>query len=287
MSPTGPYKGVWITINNLKPNSKATISYTFNGNGSIGGSSAPTVTVDNDGYCSFHIENIEAVEYSISKIQIEYGESSTTYEPYKSNILTVNEDVTLRGIGDVKDELDCLTGEVTERTGFLKSTDIPNNSWYGYTEYDNGLARITYMLRGAVITPSNSNMICDKYLVANNMNDTLTVSNIALGDTANPVLHLNVPYNLLPSQSLQGFIEYVEQNPFSITYQLAQPIIKTVDLTILDQNGQNVKQLMSFNGGTHFNTGSLEGSPLPSVTVTVETDLEETLRVCSLDGNTM
>ena len=35
----------------------------------------------------------------------------------KSNTLTVNEDVTLRGIGDVQDTLDCLTGEVTERIG--------------------------------------------------------------------------------------------------------------------------------------------------------------------------
>ena len=68
---------------------------------------------------------------------------------------------------------------------------------------------------------------------------------------------------------------------------LSQEVVKTVDLTILDQNGQNVKQLMSFSGGTHINTGSLEGSPLPSVSVSVETDLKETLMVCSLDGNTI
>ena len=148
----------------------------------------------------------------------------------KTNILTVNEDVTLRGIGDVNDELNLLTGEVVERTGFLKSTDIPKNSWYGYTEHDNGIARITYMLKGATKNPSNSNMICDKYLVASNTNNTLTISNIALGDTANPVLHLRVPYNLLSSRTLQGFIEYVEQNPFNITYKLATDSVKTVVL---------------------------------------------------------
>lgn len=37
------------------------------------------------------------------------------YEPYKSNILTVNEDVTLRSNGDVCDELDLLTGKLTQR----------------------------------------------------------------------------------------------------------------------------------------------------------------------------
>ena len=39
----------------------------------------------------------------LSNIQIEEGSTSTTYEPYKSNILTVNEDIELRGIGDVQD----------------------------------------------------------------------------------------------------------------------------------------------------------------------------------------
>ena len=38
-----------------------------------------------------------------------------SYEPYKSNILTVNEDVTLRSNGSVCDELDLLTGKLTQR----------------------------------------------------------------------------------------------------------------------------------------------------------------------------
>lgn len=50
-------------------------------------------------------------------IQLEEGSVATSYEPYKSNILTVNEPVELRGIGNVKDELNLLTGEVTERIG--------------------------------------------------------------------------------------------------------------------------------------------------------------------------
>ena len=47
-------------------------------------------------------------------IQVEYGDK-TSYEPHKSNILTVNEDVTLRSNGDVYDELDLLTGRLTQR----------------------------------------------------------------------------------------------------------------------------------------------------------------------------
>ena len=145
-----------------------------------------TNTNENYWVLAYHLgdENI------INNIQIEEGEVKTAYEPYKSNILTVNEGVTLRSNGDVYDELNLLTARLTQRI-----------------------------------------------------------------DENNEVL--------------------------------SQEVIKTVDLNILDQNGQNVKQLMSFSGGTHINTGSLEGSPLPSVSVSVETDLEETLAVCSLEGNTM
>ena len=47
--------------------------------------------------------------------QLEKGTIATTYEPHKSNILTVNEDVTLRSNGDVYDELNLLTGRLTQR----------------------------------------------------------------------------------------------------------------------------------------------------------------------------
>ena len=47
--------------------------------------------------------------------QLEEGTIVTKYEPFKSNILTVNEDVTLRSNGDVYDELDLLTGRLTQR----------------------------------------------------------------------------------------------------------------------------------------------------------------------------
>ena len=40
-----------------------------------------------------------------------------TYEPFKSNILTVNEDVILRSNGSVYDDLDLLTGKLTQRIG--------------------------------------------------------------------------------------------------------------------------------------------------------------------------
>lgn len=51
----------------------------------------------------------------ITNFYINKYESNNGFEPYKSNILTVNEDVTLRSNGSVCDELDLLTGKLTQR----------------------------------------------------------------------------------------------------------------------------------------------------------------------------
>ena len=148
-----------------------------------------TTIPDNAKYFRFHYNsaNLPLIRFVNGT---DYIKATIGGEPFKTNILTVNEDVTLRSNGNICDELNLLTGQLTQRI-----------------------------------------------------------------DEDGEVL--------------------------------SQEVVKTVELTILDQNGQNVKQPMSFNGGTHFNTGSLEGSLPPSVSVCVETDLEETLKVCSLEGNTM
>ena len=59
----------------------------------------------------FKIQNLGSLE----DVQLEIGSVATSYDTYKSNILTVNEDVTLRSNGDICDELNLLTGQLTQR----------------------------------------------------------------------------------------------------------------------------------------------------------------------------
>ena len=163
-------------------------------------------------------KTIECIEFSFgapgieetwSNIQLEEGSVATSYEPFKSNILTVNKDVELGSVGKVKDELNLLTGQLTHRTAAR-----------AYQKGDE----------------SNSEVLTD-------MTNT--------------------------------------------RYKLPKEVIKTVDLTIHDKDQQKVERLTSFEGGTHFTTSSQDGSLLPTLSVDVVTDLEETLKICSLEGNTM
>ena len=63
-------------------------------------------------------QSIDEIRIEVKDIQLEYDTQLTTYEPFKTNILTVNEDVKLRGIANIKDELDLKT-QITQVTNFI------------------------------------------------------------------------------------------------------------------------------------------------------------------------
>lgn len=60
-------------------------------------------------------EGKQEFKTEITNFYINKYEDGSAFEPYKSNILTVNEDVTLRSNGDICDELNLLTGQLTQR----------------------------------------------------------------------------------------------------------------------------------------------------------------------------
>ena len=110
----------------------------------------------------------------------------------KTNILTVNEDVELGSVGEVKDELNLLTGQLTQRT-----------ETRAYQEGDE----------------SNSEVITD---MANTR------------------------------------------------YKLPKESIKTVDLTVVDQDGNTLERIKPIEGTMHLNTSGETIKPLFSGEIPVE-----------------
>ena len=79
--------------------------------------------------------------YTDAKLEDLIVKDNITYKEYKSNILTVNEDVTLRSNGNVYDELNLLTGRLTQRIDennevlaqeVVKTVDLSSNTVYAY-----------------------------------------------------------------------------------------------------------------------------------------------------------
>lgn len=193
--------------------------------------------------------------------QVEEGSISTTYEPFKSNILTVNEEVELRAIGDVKDELNLLTGELTQRIGEI--TFDGSENWETHDTTTTNTVR--YYLNGAVQNAkpiSEDGGVCDK----------IPYGRIHGVDEVGVTLTKASGHCYLRStiRDLSEFKTWLQSNPITVQYRLATESIKTVDLS------DNV--VYSYDGTTHYSCSSEEGSLVPTLSVKVPTDVQEVIR---------
>ena len=181
--------------------------------------------------------------------QLEEGSTATTYEPYKSNILSCNEEVTLRGIGDVKDELNLITGELTENV--KKMTLNGSENWTLSGTYSNyielvGIGKLQHSTVG----------FCDK----------LPTVKIGSSSENNPVGFTMVNHDgvrLKPLEgndnSLEDYKQWLKENPVTIYFLPQQKSIKTVVLS------DNV--VYSYKDTTHYTCSSEDGSLLPTLTI--------------------
>lgn len=182
--------------------------------------------------------------------QLEEGTIATSYEPYKSNILTVNEPVELRGIGEVRDTLDCLTGEVTERIGEIM-LDGSEGVWSKHSglstdEYD------VYWTSNGFIPSVGKKMLSDKLGYSN----PTTPNTFRINDSGGIFIGVSKGVNIN---------DYLSQNTPKIQYDLSQSIIKTVDLS-----GYHV---YSYKDTTHYDCSAAEGSLIPDLSIDVPTNL--------------
>ena len=223
------------------------------------------------------------------KYQVEYSTTEpTSYEPYKSNILTVNEEVELRRIGEGQDTLDLMTGEVVERIGEVIFDGSVDENWYLWATYPEESAIFGLSKEDSLKLMKEFDKTgvfkCDKF------STVLTASLINLGDTYphaisffgsdGNYIQLRVYKSLLKSIDVAGLREYLTNEPITVQYQLATESVKTVDLSVVDQDGNNT-ELSTFNDITHV-TLSSEGL-IPEAELEVATKNEEVLNTMSLE----
>ena len=190
----------------------------------------------------FDNSNITVQEVLDSNPMLEISGTATTYEPYKSSILSCNEEVELRGIGDVQDTLDLMTGEVTERIGeiVLDGSNDELISIYKPTDNNTMAFSVRNMLPNGWY---QRKIICDKLSKINSViND---VEGFSHGDS-DPTLYIRINKSKLTSLDITGFRNYLSSNPLTFDYQLATESIKTVGLN--SSNG-DVKTPVIYKNG--------------------------------------
>ena len=221
----------------------------------------------------FDNSNITVQEVLDSNPMLEISSTATTYEPYKSNILTTSEEVELRGIGDVKDELDLVTGEATQRIGEVVLDGSEN--------WDKGMnnTKLPYRFICAnLLNHSNYKEICDSFKTGKSYwgDDT---TGLYIGPNHKLVIAFKSDDDR-NNYTVAEFKQYLSENPITVQYYLKTESVKTVDLSVVDQDGNNT-ELKTFNDITYV-TLSSEGL-IPEAELEVATKNEEVLSTLSLE----
>lgn len=179
--------------------------------------------------------------------------------------LTLEQVVELRGIGDVKDELDLQTGKLTQRIGEVVLDG--SKEWSSNALLNNGI--MVYMCQSY----TNGKIVTD-----NVVSSTLPFYNLdylkglatldGLTDAFITTITSRGKINLAfkkPFSDLNQLKQYLSQNPITVQYQLATPIVKTIDLSVTDQDGNTIPHIQTQPTVTHITASS--DYLIPTVTI--------------------
>ena len=254
-----------------------------------GGFHSFSFTTDSTGEIQFTIESTTASEadITVSDVQIEKGSAATSYEPFKSNILTVNEDVTLRGIGDVQDTLDCLTGEVVKRVGEVV---LDGSESWSIIEVRKTNTTVFYSTVTREYAKKFDNMNaggkvnCDKFSwssvdLGKGGTDDIEGSYTAFDGN----ICIAIAKSRLTSDDTDGLKQYLQSNPTTIQYELETPVVKTVDLNNVNQDGVETT-FRPFEGTMHIQTDGTPLKPLFSGEIPVEATTQNLASFVNLEG---
>lgn len=254
-----------------------------------------TVTVEGCDYIEFFIANADDVTNGLDAIVddimlIEYQErlenevilyfegmqsvklpvlTTSIEDGTKTNILTVNEDVTLRGIGDVQDTLDCLTGEVTQRIGEIVLDGSENWSKYniypqeGYTAFITTIETLNNLYHNTDINFISADFSTGTwYDYRSNL-----ISEFVWNHDPNKI-GIRVKNEI--ATDVNGIKTFLSTNNIRINYKLATESIKTVTLSVIDQDGKTLEKIKPIEGTMHINTSGDPIKPLFSGEIPVE-----------------
>ena len=187
----------------------------------------------NSGIYTNIIIYLNETKIDIEDIQVEEGSVATPYEPYKSNILSTSEDIELRGIDEVRDELNVLTGEKIERISKIV-LDGSEETWDNNYETTNTmtfrlpLPNKYFYINQWVNTGLKNDCGFEQVGWFYIYNDKVDKECYGVGDNNN--IYIRVLKSRLNSVDVNGFKSFLSTNPITIQYVLATESIKTVDL---------------------------------------------------------
>ena len=201
--------------------------------------------------------------------KIDVNSTASSYEPYQSNILTVNDDVTLRGIGDVNDTLDLMTGEVAQ--------NIYEFTLDGSQNIDSDGKLLYYYLPFGVQTNSSNSDNFPSITVAQILDGLSGIATQNRGNASRIYVNIN---GITTKEDMKKFFL---NNPTTIQCVLTEKSVKTVDLTVTDQNGNTESNIRPFEGTMHIMTNGTPIKPTATIEVPVEAITQNIMSLANIE----
>lgn len=225
---------------------------------------------------SVRIDADATFENAVFKVQFEKNTDSTSHEPYKSSILSCNDEIELNGIGTYKDVLDCNNKKITRRTRKLLLNGSDDVHWNTYALKD----EFPNVIGFYYTFPKEAERYDSKYLYNGSLPPTerdVLPGNITSNEEAivvNNVGHikLSIYRNKLKSLNVNGLKEWLSENPIEFTYVLKNSIVSEVELSVIDQDENVISKVKSYKDVTHLEVTVPKQSLLPRISAEVATD---------------
>ena len=157
-------------------------------------------------------------------IQLEESDVQTLYEDHKTNILTTPEQVVLRKVGDVCDSYDALTGEHTQHIGEIVFDGSDDESWTWREERD-GITGFTINMPNDMFHSGLVNVT--EGFISNVASAYRKDYSICMGYGGTRTICLWTSTSTISQVS--ELKTKLSQNPITIQYKLAEPIVTTIE----------------------------------------------------------
>ena len=180
-------------------------------------------------------------------IQMETGTTTTTYEQGKSSILSLPEEVVLRSLPNgVCDTFNTQTGVYTQRIEEVVLNGSENWAMYALDENFPDVAGFYHTHRGGKIASGvvNQNYIGSLPVFAQEkFPGKLTVNEEGVGLSDSRYVKISILKSKLSSIDSNGLKQWLQSNPMTIQYELADPVVTKINLS---------STLKSWNTTTHI-----------------------------------
>ena len=162
-----------------------------------------------------------------------------------------------------------------------------SEGWTDYQTPTGGESYISFVVYTSKLSNRKvgyRNSLCDGLKIDTN---TSLIDEFIEPHPSSPSLNNWVMIRILKSRlettNISGFKKWLSNNPLTLQYELIEKSIKTVDLTITNQDGNTESSIRPIEGTMHVSTSSQTLPPLLDMTVPVEATTQNLMSFANIE----